>query len=421
MKRLGLATAFLIVLVAGYLLVLPRWGVHVPSPEPNLVTPAAGSSRSGIPASGRKSGSVPAAPLVVTAEARTQDVPIAKTVVGTMEPIDTVVIRPQTDGVVIAKPVMDGQMVKAGDVLFSLDDRAIRAVIAKDQAALSKDQANLDSASLDLAAARDLAKRRFDTKQKEYQAQAVVGALNASIAMDNAQIDADEVELSHMTINAPIDGRVGLVNTSVGDLVRAADTGNGLLTITRMKPLRVSFTVAERDLPGLRAAMADHRTRVRVTLPGNSDTIATGTLEFIDSSVDTASGTVLVKAEVANEDGVLWPGQYVTAVVELGSRKNATTVPLVAVQQGDQGAFVFVVRPDRTITRQAVTVADTVGESAVIASGLSAGDHVVVDGQLHLQDRTAVQEIVTASDAQRDALSFAGAADGPSAPIGVPR
>jgi multidrug efflux system membrane fusion protein len=389
MKRVGLVIAIPVIVGVGYFLAYPE--LRASAPDISTLPSASLSAANGAaaPAGKRRKGS--AIPLVVVAEAKSEDVPVTKTVVGTIEPVDTVAIRPQIDGVVIADSVTDGQMVNAGDVLFRLDDRAIKSMIDKDQAQLAKDEASLVAANLDLTGAQDLEKRHVDTTQQVYQAEAAVKVLEASIAMDKAQIEADQVQLSDLTISAPIDGRVGVVNTSLGNLVRTADTGNGLLTITRMMPLRVSFTVSESDLPALRTAVADHPTNVQIKLPGSSDTIATGRLNFIDSSVDTASGTVVLKADVPNTDGALWPGQYVTAIVDLSVHKNATTVPLIAVQQGNDGSFVFLVHADKTVAMQPVTLASTVGDIAVIASGIKPGDQVVVDGQLHLQDGAAVQ------------------------------
>ncbi|QND50466.1 efflux RND transporter periplasmic adaptor subunit (plasmid) [Phyllobacterium sp. 628] len=384
MKRLGLAVVFVILAGLGYVYLLP----HTSSPPAGKAI-ATTTAAAGKPAGKGRSAAVPS---IVAATAKTQDVPITKTVVGNIEPIATVVIKPQADGVVTVTNVQDGQMVKTGDVLFQLDDRTIRATIDKDKAALAKDQANLESASQDLAAAQDLSNRKIGTLQQAYQALAAVNALKASIGMDNAQIQADEVQLSYMTITAPIDGRVGVVNTSVGNLVRTADTGAGLLTITRMAPLRVSFTVAESDLPTLRDAMKDRPLNVLIRVPGSKNVVASGPLNFVDSSVDTASGTIVLKAEVTNENGALWPGQYVTATVEIGTHKGAVTVPLIAIQQGSDGTFAFVVKPDKTVAKQMVTVVETVGDTAVTTAGLKSGDHVVVDGQLHLQDGSTVIE-----------------------------
>ncbi|WP_114430924.1 efflux RND transporter periplasmic adaptor subunit [Phyllobacterium bourgognense] len=397
MKRIGLLLGAALIAGIGYFVVYPELYQHASPPAQST------SSGDTSPASGkvRKGGGTAS---VVVASAKSEDVPVTKTIVATMEPIDTVAVKPQIDGVVVATEVTDGQMVKTGDVLFQLDDRAIRAMIDKDQALLAKDQASLVAANLDLTSAQDLQKRNVDTNQQVYQFEAAVKVLEATINMDKAQIAADQVQLSYMTITAPIDGRVGVVNTSVGNFVRNNDT-NALLTITKMAPLRVAFVIAERDLPALRSAVADHPTPVQVKLPGSNDTVATGTLNFIDSSVDTSSGTVVLKADIANMDGALWPGQYVTAVVELTVHKNATTVPLVAIQQGNDGSFVFLVHSNKTVAKQNITLTDMVGDTAVVASGIAPGDQVVVDGQLHLQDGSPVQTSTQAADIASSIIS----------------
>lgn len=396
MKRIGLVIAIPVMIGVGYFLAYPDRSPRASAPDQGAMPTASLSASNGsATAQTRKRNAI--VPLVVVAAAKKEDVPVAKTVVGTIEPVETVAIRPQIDGVVVAKNVADGQMVKAGDILFKLDDRAIRATLDKDQASLAKDEASLVAAKLDLSGAQNLAKQRVDTDQQVYQSEAAVKVLEAMIEMDKAQISADQVQLSYMTIAAPIDGRVGVVNTSVGNLVRTDDT-TSLLTITRMAPLRVAFTLAESDLPALRAAVATHPAAVKIKLPGRNDTVANGTLNFIDSSVDTASGTIVLKADVANEDGALWPGQYVTTVVDLSVQKDATTVPLIAVQQGNSGSFVFLVHPDKKVAMQNVTLGNTAGDTAVIASGVKPGDEVVVDGQLHLQDGATVQ--TTTKEAQ---------------------
>ena len=396
MKRIGLVIAIPVMIGVGYFLAYPELSLRASAPDKGAM-PTGSLSASGGNAQAQTKKRNAIVPLVVVAEAKKEDVPVTKTVVGSIEPIETVAVRPQIDGVVVEKHVIDGQMIKAGDVLFKLDDRALNATLAKDQSLLAKDEASLVSAKLDLSGAQDLAKQRVGTDQQAYQADAAVKVIEATIDMDKAQIAADQVQLSYTTIKAPIDGRVGVVNTSVGNLVRTADTTN-LLTITRMAPLRVAFTLAESDLPALRAAVASHPASVQIKLPGSNDVIATGTLNFIDSSVDTASGTIVLKADIANEDGALWPGQYVKTVVDLSLQKDATTVPLIAVQQGNSGSFVFLVHPDKKVAMQNVTLANTVGETAVIASGIQPGDQVVVDGQLHLQDGATVQ--TTTKEAQ---------------------
>ncbi len=232
------------------------------------------------------------------------------------------------------------------------------------------------------------------TQQQLEQQQALVKTGQASIAVDKAQLQADEVQLGYTTITAPIAGRVGVVNVTTGNLVRASDA-NPLLTITQMAPLRVSYTVPERDLASYRTALAgSDPVTVKAIDPTSGKERATGQLNFIDSSVDTGSGTIVLKADFANADGALWPGEYVRVQSQLGIRKNATVVPLTAVQQTDQGFFVFLVKPGATVAKQVVTVADTRGDRAIIASGVTPGDHVVTEGQLRLTDGAAIRETI---------------------------
>lgn len=329
---------------------------------------------------------------VVTAAAVSQDVPETRHAVGWIEPIATVAVRSRIDGVVVEQDVTDGVLVKAGDVLFRLDDSAIQAAIARDQASIQKDQASLDEANVELKRARELLAKSVDTPEQVDQQAAATKVLEATVAMDKAQLQADQVQLGYATITAPIDGRTGVVNATKGNVVHASDQAP-LVTLTRMSPLRASFNAPERDLDRYRAAMAssDPVTVTLATAEGGPP-IATGRLTFIDSSVDTAAGAIMLKAEFQNEDGKLWPGQYVHAAVELGKTANATVVPLVAIQQNEQGPYVFLVKPDHTVAIQPVTLGTVSDDGAVIASGVTPGDRVVVEGQLRLKDGAAIRE-----------------------------
>ncbi len=295
---------------------------------------------------------------VETGVAATQTVPITKTAVGYIEPVSTVVLRAQADGIVTQQNVVDGQIVKTGDVLFKLDDSSLQATIAKDQAQTAKDQANSDVAQVTVQREQDLVKKGADPQSTLDTDMAVAKAAQATVLVDNAQLKADQVELAYMTIKAPIDGRVGTVNTSVGNVVHASDTSTGgLLTITQMTPLRVSFSVSESDLDSFRAALAGNKSLpVQITAPGDKTPRATGTLSFIDSSVDTGSGTVVIKADVDNSAGKLWPGQYVSATTQLSAYANATTIPLVAVQESNTGPYVWLISSDGKSKQQPITV-----------------------------------------------------------------
>ena len=336
---------------------------------------------------GRPGGGFPTG--VVTAVAQQQDIPITKSAVGYIEPANTVVVRSRVDGTVVAVNVTDGQLVKAGDVLLKLDDRALQATIAKDQA-------NADSAQASLEREQDLVKRGVDPQSSLDAATAAAKAAQATVTVDQASLQGDQVSLSYMTITAPIAGRLGTVNTSTGNVVHASDTStDGIVTITEMSQLRVSFSIAEGDLDSFRAALAKgKKLPVEIRVPGDKTPRATGNLSFIDSSVDTGSGTIIIKADVDNSAGKLWPGQYVSTTTELGSYAGVTTVPLQAVQQSDSGAYVFAIGTDNKAHRVPVTVTAAVGDTAILNSKVTPGQHVVVEGQLRLTEGSAVKETV---------------------------
>ncbi len=330
---------------------------------------------------------------VVTAVAESKDVSITRDAVGWVEPIASVAVRPRLDGEIVDVAVTEGDVVKTGDVLFRLDDAALQALVAKDQANVDKDQANLDQANADLQRDTSLAGyKNAVSEQQLQQQQALVAADTAAVALDKAQLQADQVQLSYATITAPIPDRVGIVNVTKGAVVRAADQ-TSLLTVTQMAPLRVSFTIPERDLDAFRQALASSPPASVKAIDAQSDTtLSTGTLTFINSSVDTSSGTVTAKADFANDDGALWPGEYVKVESELGVHRDATVVPLAAVQLNETGSFVYLVKPGGKVATQKVTLADSADGAGVVGSGLNPGDHVVVEGQLRLHDGSLVKE-----------------------------
>jgi multidrug efflux system membrane fusion protein len=287
-------------------------------------------------------------------------------------------------------------MVKAGDLLFTLDDRALKAQLAKDQAALARDQALQASAEADLKRASDLMARQTGTKQAFDQADAAAKAAAATVAADQATIDADKVQLSYATIKAPITGRLGAIKITKGNLV---STGNGngnsspLVTITQMDPLEVTFSLPETDLPLLRKALASNTPApVRLYRDGDKTPLASGTLEFLDSTVDQASGTVQVKASMPNKDLSLWPGQFVDVALDAGVMPDMVSIPTVAVQPGQHGSFVYVVGGDDKVEARPVEIGLVRGENSAVAKGLKSGERVVTDGQTRLKQGTAVRD-----------------------------
>jgi multidrug efflux system membrane fusion protein len=354
-------------------------------------TPAGIGSPTSIKGGARTPGGGPAT-AVVTTVAKQQTIPIIKIYVGTVEPIASVAIRPRIDGVVVKEPATEGQTVKQGDLLFQLDEASIQAAIAKDQAAVAKDQATLDQANVDLARQQTLLGHGDVTQQAVDQQQAAAKVAAGTVTGDKAQLQSDQVQLTFTTITAPMAGRIGAINVSEGALIHAADT-TPLLTITQMAPVRVTFNAPERDLAAFRQALAANTpSPVNVLDADTGKPLSVGSLTFIDSSVDIASGTVTLKGQFANADTALWPGSYVRVQAQIGSYNNATVVPSSAVQLSDATSFVFLVKPDSIVTKRTVTVADTIGDIAVIASGLQPGDHVVIEGQLRLNEGSRIKE-----------------------------
>ncbi|WP_315923743.1 efflux RND transporter periplasmic adaptor subunit [Mesorhizobium sp. SP-1A] len=361
---------------------------------------------------------------VVAATASTADFPIRRYAIGFIASPAVVNVNARISSQIVSIAVKNGQMVKAGDLLFRLDDRALKAQVARDQAMLDKDQATLVSNTADLARAKDLAAKQAGTRQAYDQALATQKGTAASIEADKAQLDADTIQLGFATITAPITGRLGAVNVTVGDLVGPSNNGNAnsstpLVTITQMDPLEANFTLPESDLDLLHKALAKPQAgAVKLRRDGNPEPVGSGTLDFVDSSVDTASGTIAARASVPNPDLALWPGQYINVVVNAGTMPQMTSIPTIAIQPSQQGPFVYVVKPDSTVEMRPVKVALAEGANSAISNGLKSGEKVVVEGQTRLKNGMAVRaEAAKTADASAAgaagaSLAQASAADG---------
>jgi multidrug efflux system membrane fusion protein len=360
------------------------------APETTARAPEAPASQQG--GNGRRSANG-AAVAVVTAPAEQKDFPIRRRSIGYLEPMATVIVKSRVDSQLVSQHVTDGQMVEKGDLLFTLDDKELAAALDRDQANLARDEALRDRADADLKRKRELLSNNAGAQQQVDQAIADSKSAAALVLADQAAIDADRLRLSYTRITAPISGRVGAVQVTPGNLVKANDTGNGLVTITQVKPLRVTFTLPERELSRIRAAMGEGKPpAVRVAASGTGKVLASSVVNFIDSAVDTASGTITVKAEFANADLSLWPGQFVDVTVDLDEKPGATVIPTVAVQTGQDSSYVFVAKPDKTAELRKVAVLAADGDVTAIASGLKPGERVVVDGMMRLSNGSRIRE-----------------------------
>jgi len=330
---------------------------------------------------------------VKVAEVTQASMPIRRRTIGWVEPIATVAVKSRVNSVIMEQHAEDGQFVEKGDVLFVLDDREARAAIARDEAAMAQHQAELERARADLARTKTLVAKQTASKQTLDQVMAEARAAEAAVAADKAILQADRLTLSYTTITAPIAGRLGAVAVTPGNLV--SENGDvALVTITQMQPIRVSFTLPDRDIDALRTALAHYPPApVNVFTKGESVPRAKGVLTFIDSAVDIASGTITAKAQFDNQNLALWPGQYVDVEVELGLQAEAAIVPTVALQVGQDGPFVFVITPDNKAEMRKVTVSGSDGEKSAVTMGLEPGERVVVDGQHRLSPGAPVMVV----------------------------
>jgi len=346
------------------------------------------SEKGGDAGPGRPQGSQ----LVMADDVTTMSAPIQVTAIGSVQSIATVMVKSRIDGQIAQVHFREGQEVKEGDLLFSLDDRALRAQLAQSEATLERDRASLQRAKLEVARQSGLANRGVASAQKFEDVETSLAVLEATVRADEAAVENAHVYLDYASIVAPIDGRTGSVTLKKGNLVKATELSSQipLVTISQLRPIYVSFTVPERHLAELRAAEAEGSLPVVATIPSQPQTPIAGTLAFIDNQVDVATGTITLKAQFANDDTRLWPGQFVNITLTLGVQANAVVAPSAAIQIGQNGPYVFVVRSDSTVELRLVRVDRTINGKTVIAQGLAAGDRVVVDGQLRLNNGTRV-------------------------------
>ncbi|HEY0526778.1 MAG TPA: efflux RND transporter periplasmic adaptor subunit [Stellaceae bacterium] len=331
---------------------------------------------------------------VVVAEAAAKSVPVQITTIGRAQTIASVAVKSRIDGQITGVAISDGQEVKAGDVLFKLDDRPYQAALHQAEATLARDKAQLENARREVDRLTPLSRRDFVSRQQVDQTRTTAVALEATVRADEAQVESAQVQLSYTVIRAPIDGRVGTISFKLGSAIKANDTPP-LVTLNQIRPIYVAFSVPQRNFADIHKAMAKGAggtaLPVSVSIPGDRDGPLDGKVTYIENLIDPSSSTLSVKATFGNDANRLWPGQFVNVTVTLAVEPNAITIPSEAVQAGQKGPFVFVLKPDSTVEARTVTLDRTIGTEAVIATGLAAGEKVVVNGQLRLDNGTKVE------------------------------
>jgi membrane fusion protein, multidrug efflux system len=362
-------------------------------------------------------GGMPPVPVSV-AVAAGEAVPVQIRVIGTVEPSSTVQIKSQVAGELLSTHFTEGSEVNKDDLLLEIDPRPYREALAQADAAVARDRAQLAQAEANLA--RDTAQAksaeadayRYEQLAKEGVApamqatqqraaadaahesvradQAAIESARASLVSDQAAVARAGLDVGYCAIRAPITGRTGNLLVQPGNLIKVNDVA--LVVINRIAPIFVSFGVPEEQLAAVRQRARDNLA-VQASTDAEPNRIARGVLKVIDNTVDTNTGAIRLKAAFDNSDHMLWPGQFVNVVLTLGTQSNATVVPSEAVQDGQRGQFVFVVKSDQTVESRPVTVARTIGRKSVISKGVAPGETVVTDGQLRLYPGAKIQPV----------------------------
>lgn len=328
---------------------------------------------------------------VLVAPAKRADVPVYLDTVGSARALNTVTVRPQVDGKLIAVTFKEGQDVKKGDVLARIDPTIYKAQLDQAKAKKAQDEAQLANAKNDLARYEKLAAANAINKQQADTQKALVAQYTALVQADEAAIENAQATLGYTTITAPISGRTGLLNVDEGNYVRASDAGSAIVTISEIKPIAVLFNLPQQDLDRVNAAFAKGPLPVEAQRPATGEVIARGQLTVVDNAVDSTTGTVKLKAEFPNPNLQLWPGQFVNVRLLIDTLKNVVVVPTAAVQRGPKGAFVYVVGSDNKARVRLVKVQKQDEIQAVIASGIEPPARVVTTGFVQLTDGKEVR------------------------------
>jgi len=332
----------------------------------------------------------PAIPVTIS-PAEKRDFPVYLSGLGSVQASNTVSLKSRVDGQIVQIAFKEGQNVNKGDLLLVIDPRPYQVALEQAEAALARDEAQLKNAQLDYERYQGLFKEGVISQQQYNSQQSLVGQLGGTIKADQAAIDNAKLQLAYTRITSPVSGRIGLRLVDIGNMVHATDA-NPLLVVTQLQPIAVVFTLPEDVLPTVAQHMRQGTLSVDAYSRDDSTRLASGKLLTIDNQIDQTTGTGKLKAMFDNNENALFPNQFVNAHLLLEVRKGVTVIPAAAIQRGPQGsAFIYVVKPDKTVEVRNVNVTLTQGNVSVIASGLAPGEQVVTDGQDKLQAGSHVE------------------------------
>ena len=373
----------------------------------------------GVPGAPGGRGRTPV-PAVID-QVRVSDVPVIVTAIGTVSARSTAAARARVDGLLQSVSFREGQLVRAGEVMARIDPLPFQAALQSAQGQLAKDQAQIDSAKLDLVRYQKLLEQDSIARQQVEAQAALVKQLEGTLLGDRAQVSTAQLNLGYTEVKAPITGRTGLRQVDAGNMVRSSDT-NGIVVITEVQPITTVFSLPQEILPSVLAKMGRDtkgapKLSVQVLDRDGRTVLDTGELLAVDNQIDSATGTVKLKAVFPNKNNALFPNQFVNMKLELERLEGAITVPQSAVQRGAPGTYVYVVTPEKTASLRKVQLGPVTGDRVVISTGLKEGESIVIDGADKLRDGAAVTTVQAApAPAQRgprgDRAKQGGAASG---------
>jgi multidrug efflux system membrane fusion protein len=319
---------------------------------------------------------------VKVAPALQKDVPIEVKAIGNIEASVSVAVKSQVSGQIARVHFKEGSDVRKGDLLFSLDPEPFLATLRQCEAALARDQAQANFAREQANRYEGLFRDGIVTQDQYGLLRTNAESFAATVAADLAAIHSANIQLGYCSIRSPVSGRTGTLSLHPGNLTKANDVP--LVTIEQVRPIHAVFSLPEKWLAELKRAIAGNTVTIEAVLPNEPGGTESGTISFLDSAVNPATGTIRLKGVFANRSGKLWPGQFAEVVMTLGHRRNSVVVPTQAVQTGQQGPYVYVVKSDRKVEMRPVTTGAAAGEETVVEKGLATGETVVLDGQLRL-------------------------------------
>jgi multidrug efflux system membrane fusion protein len=341
----------------------------------------AAPAQGGRPGAG---GMGPQVVQVIVAPVEKRDVPIWLDGLGTVMAWQQVTVKPQVDGVLLSVKFREGQAVKAGDILAEIDPRPFLVQVHQAEGALSRDQSAVTNGKLNLERYRKLAADKFIAMQQATDQEAVVAQAEGAIKVDQAAVEAARLNLDYTKIKSPLDGTAGVRLVDAGNQIHTTDA-TGLVVITQIDPAAVMITLPQDNLPQIMAALGRGAVPVEAWSRDGAQRLALGNVYAVDNQINVATGTVRIKAQVANADRLLWPNAFVKARVLVETAKDAIVVPAQALQRGPQGTFVYVAQADNTAAQRPVKVSLATGDIAVVTDGLKAGEKVITEGQNQLR------------------------------------